>query len=279
MKTYHAKPGEVEREWLLVDATDIALGRLASQVASILHGKRKPQYTPHVDTGDFVIVVNASKIKLTGNKLADKTKYRHTGCIGGLKETKVSDILAKRPAPRRRDGRQGHAAEEHARPGHGHEAQGLRRAEHPHAGAEPPSDHPGGLDRVWLRKRLLRDRPPQDLGRPRPRQARHRPVHGQRQERRRVLRPRRAAPRSSSSRSRRPRPSAVSTSSPSIHGGGVSGQAGALRHGIARALLEAGEDYRTELKKAGLLRRDPRMVERKKYGLKKARKRPQFTKR
>ena len=98
MKTYHAKPGEVEREWLLVDATDIALGRLASQVASILRGKTKPQYTPHVDTGDFVIVVNASKIKLTGNKMADKMKYRHSGYIGGLKETKVSDILAKRPA-------------------------------------------------------------------------------------------------------------------------------------------------------------------------------------
>ena len=72
MKTYYAKPGEVEREWLLVDATDIPLGRLASEVASILKGKRKPQYTPNVDTGDFVIVVNASKVKLTGNKLADQ---------------------------------------------------------------------------------------------------------------------------------------------------------------------------------------------------------------
>ncbi|MBN2247741.1 MAG: 50S ribosomal protein L13 [Coriobacteriia bacterium] len=97
MKTYYAKPGEVEREWLLVDATDIPLGRLASEVASILKGKRKPQYTPNVDTGDFVIVVNASKIKLTGNKLADKKKYRHSGFPGGLKETSISDMLAKRP--------------------------------------------------------------------------------------------------------------------------------------------------------------------------------------
>lgn len=97
LKTYYAKPGEVEREWLVVDATDVPLGRLASEVASILKGKRKPQYTPNVDTGDFVIVVNASKVKLTGNKLADKKKYRHSGYPGGLKETAISEILAKRP--------------------------------------------------------------------------------------------------------------------------------------------------------------------------------------
>jgi large subunit ribosomal protein L13 len=97
LKTYHAKPGEVEREWLLVDATDMALGRLASEVAQILKGKRKPQYTPHVDTGDFVIVINASKVKLTGNKLADKKYYHHSGFPGGLKETPLSDLLAKDP--------------------------------------------------------------------------------------------------------------------------------------------------------------------------------------
>jgi large subunit ribosomal protein L13 len=97
VKTFYAKPGEVEREWLVVDATDIALGRLASEVASILKGKRKPQYTPHVDTGDFVIVVNASKIKLTGNKMADKMKYRHSGFPGGLKEVPISVMLEKRP--------------------------------------------------------------------------------------------------------------------------------------------------------------------------------------
>ncbi len=97
MKTYYAKPGEVEREWLVVDATDVPLGRLASEVACILKGKRKPQYTPNTDTGDFVIVVNASKVKLTGNKLADKKKYRHSGYPGGLKETSIADMLATRP--------------------------------------------------------------------------------------------------------------------------------------------------------------------------------------
>jgi large subunit ribosomal protein L13 len=97
VKTYHAKPGEVEREWLVVDATDVTLGRLASEIAQILKGKRKPQYTPHVDTGDFVIVVNASKINLTGNKLTDKEYFRHSGFPGGLKSQTLGDLLAKDP--------------------------------------------------------------------------------------------------------------------------------------------------------------------------------------
>ncbi|HEY5433022.1 MAG TPA: 50S ribosomal protein L13 [Coriobacteriia bacterium] len=97
MKTYHAKVGEVEREWLLVDATDMTLGRLASEIAQILKGKRKPQYTAHVDVGDFVIVVNASKIKVTGKKMTDKKYFRHTGFPGGLKEISLGDQLAKHP--------------------------------------------------------------------------------------------------------------------------------------------------------------------------------------
>ncbi|MDO8914578.1 MAG: 50S ribosomal protein L13 [Coriobacteriia bacterium] len=97
MKTYHAKVGEVEREWLLVDATDVTLGRLASEIAQILKGKRKPQYTPHVDTGDFVIVVNAANIKVTGKKLEDKKYFRHTGHPGGLKSETLGDLLARDP--------------------------------------------------------------------------------------------------------------------------------------------------------------------------------------
>ena len=97
MKTYYAKPGEVEREWLLVDAEDMVLGRLATQVAQILKGKTKPTYTPHVDVGDFVIVINAEKIRLTGNKADQKNYYSHSGYQGGLKETSFKDMLEKHP--------------------------------------------------------------------------------------------------------------------------------------------------------------------------------------
>ena len=97
MGTYHAKPGEIEREWLLVDATDMVLGRLASEIAQILKGKRKPVYTPHVDTGDFVVVINAEKVRLTGNKANTKSYYSHSGYPGGLKEVSFQRMLDKHP--------------------------------------------------------------------------------------------------------------------------------------------------------------------------------------
>lgn len=97
MKTYYAKPGEVQREWLLVDATDMTLGRLASAVAQILRGKNKPTYTPHVDTGDFVVVVNCDKIKVTGAKATDKVYYRYTNHPGGLKSETFREAMEKHP--------------------------------------------------------------------------------------------------------------------------------------------------------------------------------------
>lgn len=97
MKTYSAKPGEITREWYLVDAEGKTLGRLATQIADTLRGKRKPQYTPHVDTGDFVVVVNAEKIAVTGNKLDQKKYYRHSGYPGGLRERTLRDQLERRP--------------------------------------------------------------------------------------------------------------------------------------------------------------------------------------
>ena len=97
MKTYSAKPGEITREWYLVDADGQTLGRLATQIADTLRGKRKPQFTPHVDTGDFVIVVNAEKIVTTGAKLDQKRYYRHSGYPGGIRSRTLREQLDRRP--------------------------------------------------------------------------------------------------------------------------------------------------------------------------------------
>ena len=95
--TYIAKPGEVERKWYVVDAKNVPMGRLASAVASILRGKNKPTFTPHVDTGDYVIVINAAQVKLTGKKASQKMYYRHSNYPGGLKQRTAGDFLAKEP--------------------------------------------------------------------------------------------------------------------------------------------------------------------------------------
>ena len=97
MKTYYAKPNEVAREWLLIDAQDQVLGRVASKAAHILRGKHKPTYTPHVDTGDFVVIINADKIRVTGKKLTDKEYYRHSGYPGGLKCETFEEAMEKHP--------------------------------------------------------------------------------------------------------------------------------------------------------------------------------------
>ena len=97
MRTYSPKPGEIERRWHVIDASDVVLGRLASHAANLLRGKHKPTFAPHVDTGDFVIVVNAGKVALTGNKRQTKMAYRHSGYPGGLKKISYGDLLAKRP--------------------------------------------------------------------------------------------------------------------------------------------------------------------------------------
>ena len=97
MQTYMANPDKIERKWYVVDADGCTLGRLASGVASVLRGKNKPQFTPHVDTGDYVIIVNADKIKVTGKKLEQKIYYNHSDYVGGMRETTVKEMLAKKP--------------------------------------------------------------------------------------------------------------------------------------------------------------------------------------
>jgi large subunit ribosomal protein L13 len=135
MKSYMARPHEVERRWYLVDAEGQTLGRLATQIARLLRGKNKPQYTPHVDTGDFVVVVNAEKVVVTGKKAEQKVYYRHTGYPGGLKETSYEVMMERKPTeilrkavrgmmPRTRLGRQQlRKLKIYAGPEHPHEAQ------------------------------------------------------------------------------------------------------------------------------------------------------------
>lgn len=97
MKSYMASPSTIERKWYVVDATGHTLGRLASEVANVLRGKNKPIYTPHIDTGDYVIIINAEKIKVTGKKLEQKIYYNHSDYVGGMKETTLKDMLQKKP--------------------------------------------------------------------------------------------------------------------------------------------------------------------------------------
>ena len=143
--TQFAKTGEVERKWVLIDADGMTLGRLATQAAMILRGKNKPQYTPNADTGDFVIVINADKVVLTGNKANTKSYWRYSGYLGGLKTESFKEAMAKHPE----------RAIEHAVKGMlpkttpwsqaGHEAQGLRWPRAPARRSEPRQDRCGGL--------------------------------------------------------------------------------------------------------------------------------------
>ena len=97
MKTYMANPDKIERKWYVVDAEGATLGRLASEIAKVLRGKNKPEYTQHIDTGDYVIVVNAEKVKVTGKKLQQKVYYNHSDYVGGMRETTLAELLAKKP--------------------------------------------------------------------------------------------------------------------------------------------------------------------------------------
>jgi large subunit ribosomal protein L13 len=97
VRTFSPKPSDVQRQWHLIDATDVVLGRLATQTATLLRGKHKPIYAPHVDTGDFVVIVNAGKVALTGAKRENKVEYRHSGYPGGIRATSYDELLAKNP--------------------------------------------------------------------------------------------------------------------------------------------------------------------------------------
>ncbi len=154
-KTWTAKPGEIERQWYLVDAEGKTLGRLATRIADTLRGKGKPQYTPHVDTGDFVVVVNAEKIAVTGKKLDDKMYYRHSGYPGGLRSRPLREELEAAPDRGAAQGRQGHAPAQPPRPRPAAEAEDLRGPRASTRGAVAEATAAG--EREWLSRPSTRE--------------------------------------------------------------------------------------------------------------------------
>lgn len=137
MKTYMAKPNEVEQKWYIVDASGRTLGRLATEIATVLRGKNKPQFTPHVDTGDFVIVINAEKIVLTGKKLEQKMFYRHSGYPGGLKEIDYQTLLRTKPELAIEKAVKGMLPHNSLGRAINKKLKVYRGAEHPHAAQKP----------------------------------------------------------------------------------------------------------------------------------------------
>ena len=241
MKTYNAKPGEIAREWYLVDADGQTLGRLATRIADILRGKGKPEYTPHVDTGDFIVVVNAERINVTGNKLDQKRYVRHSGYPGGIRSRTLREQLNRRPEEVLRIAVKGMLPKTKIAQYRG---TGKRKTSVARVILRP------GNGTTWFNGRTIEDYFPRVA---------HRTL---------ALAPLKVADAEGTYDIR-----------VRVQGGGPTGQAGAVRHGIARALVEADPNLRLPLKRAGFLTRDARQVERKKAGLHKARKAPQFSKR
>ena len=137
MRTYSPKPGEVTRTWHIIDATDVVLGRLASQTAILLRGKHKPTFAPHVDTGDFVVIINADKVALTGNKRQTKLAYRHSGYPGGLRAVAYSELLATRPERAVEKAVRGMLPKNSLARTQLGKLKVYRGAEHPHAAQQP----------------------------------------------------------------------------------------------------------------------------------------------
>ncbi|PZR54891.1 50S ribosomal protein L13 [Xylanimonas oleitrophica] len=137
MRTYTPKPGDVQRDWYVVDATDVVLGRLASQVATLLRGKHKPTFAPHVDGGDFVIVINADKVALSGNKRTTKMAYRHSGYPGGLRAVAYGELLEKNPERAIEKAVRGMLPKNSLARQQLGKLKVYRGAEHPHAAQQP----------------------------------------------------------------------------------------------------------------------------------------------
>ena len=277
MKTYNAKPGEIQRDWYVVDAEGQTLGRLATRIADTLRGKNKPQYTPHVDTGDFVVVVNAEKIAVTGKKLDQKLYHRHSGYPGGLRTRTLREQLERRPTevlrkavkgmlPRNRLARtQITKLKIYAGPEHPHEAQAPKplklevesvaeQAQYMGTGKRKTSVarvilRPGD-GTTWFNGRTIEEYFP-------------RLTHRLRRSR----------------RSRWPVSRARTTCASACTAAGPAGRPARSATASPARSSRPTRSSAIPLKREGFLTRDAREVERKKAGLHKARKAPQFSKR
>jgi large subunit ribosomal protein L13 len=137
VRTYHPKPGRIERSWHVIDATDVVLGRLATHVATLLRGKHKAVFAPHLDAGDYVIVINADKVALTGNKLTQKKAYRHSGYPGGLRAVTYGELLKTRPEEVVRKAVRGMLPKNRLARGQLAKLKIYRGPDHPHAAQQP----------------------------------------------------------------------------------------------------------------------------------------------
>ena len=317
MKTYVAKPGEIEKKWVLIDADGLVVGRLAVLIAIRLKGKHKPAYTPHVDTGDNVIVINAHKAVFTGRKTDDKLYQWHTGYPGGIKQRTPRQILeGKFPAAHRGEGGGAHAQARAAAAQADAQPEGLRRRHAPARGAEARAARCQGAQPQECEgmTSMAETKTFEDLAvlkGERAGSARRRPVYTQKLD---------AQGRAYATGKRKnavarvwikPGAGKITVNAKdfaqyfarpvlqmllkqplqaanrlsqfdvmaTVSGGGLSGQAGAVRHGISKALTYYEPELRPALKKGGFLTRDSRVVERKKYGKMKARRSFQFSKR
>ena len=305
MRTYTPKPADITRAWRIVDADGLVLGRLATEVASVLRGKHKPMFTPNLDTGDHVIVVNADKVVLTSGKAESKIAYRHSGYPGGLTATRYSDLMIDRSDQVVRNAITGMLPEEPPGAPDGHQAEGLRRCRAPPRRPVPDSPGPPGCTPHGVgperRVSTVADQAPAPTEREERTVATAAPICQTTGRRKRAVARVRIRPgqgaitvnghtfeeyfTSATHRMIVTEPLRLTETTESwaidvtIDGGGVSGQAGAFRLGIARALCQLDPELRATLKKAGFLTRDSREKESKKYGLKKARKAPQYSKR
>ena len=294
MRTYTPKPGEVTRAWHVIDASDVVLGRLASQVAILLRGKHKPQFAPHVDTGDFVVVVNAEKVVMTSDKRRAQFAYRHSGYPGGLRQEPTRSCSRKRPERVVEQAVKGMLPKNSLGRKHAHQAQGVRGSRPPARGAaaHPVRDHPDRAVRIPVTDPIaptttsVYDGPRlvQTVGRRKEAIVRVRLVPGTGQF---TLNGRTLEEYFPNKVHQQLIREPLVTLEKGEQYDVIAAAQGRRHHrpgrraalGIARALIEIEADDRPALKKAGFLTRDPRVKERKKYGLKKARKAPQYSKR